>query len=441
MSKTSRRFTIALAACLSLIAAPAALAAPTGVDFSVAPAVPLSGQAATLTGSATAAPLSEITAWEWDLDGDIATIERTGQTVTYPFPTAGNHEVTLRVTSNETPLLGNQASRTKTVTVALPNRVPTADFSFGPVNPDAGVTTVFFSNASTDPDGDALSFNWDFGDGSGPSTARNPNHLYDDPGAKTVRLTVNDGRGGVDDITHTVVVRDPSAPNASFSVSPANPLVGQRITFTSTSTPSASQTIESLAWDLDSDGQFDDGEAEAASRAFSEPGVYRVALRVVQSNDEDAIAEGTIRVSALPQFPGQPPIIEPPSEDPPKIGRLSLLSPFPVVRLVGQAYPNRTVVSLLSIRAPRGSLVRVRCKGEGKACPKVVRRKRSKGRKSLRFKTFEGSIRAGGRLEIFVVRSNRIGKYTRFKLRSSKIPLRTDACIVPGKRKPRPCPS
>jgi hypothetical protein len=69
-----------------------------------------------------------------------------------------------------------------------------------------------------------------------------------------------------------------------------------------------------------------------------------------------------------------------------------------------------------------------------------VRRKRSKG-KSLRFKTFEGSIRAGSKLEIFVVRSNRIGKFTRFKLRSSKIPLRTDACVVPGKRKPRPCPS
>jgi hypothetical protein len=84
--------------------------------------------------------------------------------------------------------------------------------------------------------------------------------------------------------------------------------------------------------------------------------------------------------------------------------------------------------------------VRVRCKGKGGACPKVIRRKRAKG-KSLRFKTFEGSIRAGAKLEVFVVRKNRIGKYTRFKLRSAKIPLRVDACLVPGKRKPRPCPS
>jgi hypothetical protein len=128
----------------------------------------------------------------------------------------------------------------------------------------------------------------------------------------------------------------------------------------------------------------------------------------------------------------------PPSEDPPAIGSLRLLSPFPVVRLVGQAYPRRTVVTLLSVRAPRGALARVRCKGKG--CPKAVRRKRSKG-KPLRFKTFERSIRAGAKLEVFVVRSGRVGKYTRFKLRSSKIPLRTDACVVPGKRKPRPCPS
>jgi PKD repeat protein len=431
LSKTSRRLTLALAACLIAFSAPSALAAPTA-GFTVS-ANPRSGVPVTFTSTAAPAAGSNITSQVWNINGTVYN----GDSATHTFSTAGSYNVTLTVTSDEA--ADNTATASQTVDVLT--RVPIAEFSFGPANPDAGVTTVFFSNASTDPDGDALSFTWDFGDGSGPSTVRNPNHLYADPGTKTVRLTVNDGKGGVDDVTHTVVVRDPSAANASFSVSPATPFVGQRITFRSTSTPSANQSIESLAWDLDSDGQFDDGDAAAASRTFSDPGVYRVALRVRQSNDEESIAEGTIRVSAIPQFPGQPPLIEPPSEDPPAIGSLRLLSPFPVVRLVGQAYPRRTVVSLLTIRAPRGSLVRVRCKGKGGGCPKKTRRKRSKGSKALRFKSFEGSIRAGARLEVFVVRSGRIGKYTRFKLRSSKIPLRKDACIVPGRRKPRPCPS
>jgi PKD repeat protein len=432
LSKTYRRCIFALAACLTLIAAAPAAAAP-DADFTVS-ANPRSNQTVTFTDASTPAAGSTITSRQWSINGTPAT----GGSVQHTFSTAGTYTVSLTVTSDELLPILNTDTETKQVTVAT--QVPTAEFSFGPTNPDAGLTTVFFSNASTDPDGDALSFSWDFGDGSGPSTARNPSHLYEDPGTKTVRLTVNDGKGGVDDVTHTVVVRDPSAANAAFSVSPANPLVGQRITFTSTSTPSANQTIESLAWDLDSDGQYDDGDAATASRTFSDPGVYRVALRVVQSNDEVAVAEGTVRVSALPQFPGQPPVIEPPSADPPAIGTLRLLTPFPVVRIVGQAYRRRTVVRLLSVRAPRGSLARVRCKGKGTGCPKGVRRKRSKG-KRLRFKAYEKSIRAGAKLEVFVVRPGRIGKYTRFKVRRAKIPLRTDSCLVPGRRKPRPCPS
>jgi PKD repeat protein len=433
LSKTSRRLTFALALCLIALSAPPAFAAPTA-DFTVS-ANPRSGLPVTFTDASNPAPGTTITSRQWNINGTPAT----EATVQHTFSTAGTYTVSLTVTNDEILPILNSDTETKQVTVAT--RPPTANFSFGPPNPSAGLTTVFFQNESTDPDGDNLTFSWNFGDGSGPSGARNPSHLYATPGSKLVRLTVNDGKGGVDDVTQTVVVRDPSAANASFTISPAAPLVGQRVTFTSTSTPSENQEIDSLAWDLDSDGEYDDGDEATAGRTFSDPGVYRVALRVVQSNDEAAIAESTVRVSAVPQSPGQPPIIEPPSQDPPKIGRLSLLSPFPVVRLVGQAYQGRTVVSLLSIRAPRGSLVRVRCKGKGEACPKVVRRKRSKGRGPLRFKTFEGSIRAGGKLEIFVARSNRIGKYTRFKLRSSKIPLRTDACIMPGKRKPRPCPS
>jgi PKD repeat protein len=430
LSKTSLRCALALAACLALIPASPALAAPTA-DFSVSPN-PQSGVPVTFTDTSNPAPGTTITSRQWNINGTPAT----EATVQHTFSTAGTYTVSLTVTNDEIlPILN---SDTETKQIVVNTRPPVAAFSFGPANPDAGVTTVFFQNGSTDPDNDPIDFLWNFGDGTGPSTDRNPSHVFATPGSKLVRLTVEDSHGATSEVTHTVVVRDPSAANASFSVSPPNPVVGQTITFTSTSTPSAGQTIKSLAWDLDSDGQYDDGTARTATRKFDDPGVYRVALRVIQANDVAAVAEGTVRVSALPETPGQPPVIVPPSEDPPAIGSLRLLSPFPVVRLVGQAYPRRTVVTLLSVRAPRGALARVRCKGKG--CPKAVRRKRSKG-KPLRFKTFERSIRAGAKLEVFVVRSGRVGKYTRFKLRSSKIPLRTDACVVPGKRKPRPCPS
>jgi PKD repeat protein len=437
LSKTSRRCAVALIASIALIALAAspALAAPTA-DFTVAPATPQSGVAATLTSTSTAPDPFTITTVEWDLNGSPTTFEATGASIQHTFPTAGAYPITMRVTSNE--LLDNQATATKTVTVVT--RPPTAAFSFNPGSPSVGDNVLFASN-STDPDNDALAHSWNFGDGSGPSTARNPTHAYTTPGTKTVRLTVNDGNGGVDDVTHSVVVRDPSAANASFTISPAAPVERQSVTFTSTSTPSAGQSITALDWDLDSDGQYDDAQGKTAARAFDSPGVYRVALRVRQANGNTSVAESTVRVGALPVNapPGVTPPNNPPATTPtPSIGALKLLTPFPVVRLVGQAYPRRTVVTLLSVRAPKGALARVRCLGKG--CPKAVRRKRSKG-KLLRFKTFERSIPAGARLEVFVVRDKRIGKYTRFKLRPGNFPLRSDACVLPGKRKPRPCPS
>ena len=71
-----------------------------------------------------------------------------------------------------------------------------------------------------------------------------------------------------------------------------------------------------------------------------------------------------------------------------------------MVRLRGLAYRSYTRVQVLSVRGPRGSVVKVRCKGKG--CPKGTRRKRPKGH-SVRFKTFERKIRVGSSLQVFVV--------------------------------------
>jgi PKD repeat protein len=409
--------------------APRTTAAPTP-SFTVSPASPRSGEPATFTSTSTVPAPFAIQSVTWDFNGD-GTVDATGNSVPHTFATSGSYTVNMTVTSNE--LMDNQATATQTVVVAT--RPPTADFGFNPTSPAVNDLVLFASN-STDPDGDSLGHTWNFGDGTAQSSARNPTHTYTTPGQKTVRLTVNDGRGGVDDLTKTITVRDPSAAKASFSFTPATPVADQTVTFTSTSTPSAGQTISSQNWDLDSDGQYDDGSGRTASRKFDGPGVYRVALRVVQANGNPAIAEGTVRVGAIAAAPpGAPPTL-PTQPTKPGKARVSLLNPFPVVRLEGAAYATRTVVTLLSITSPRGTLVRVRCKGRG--CPKVVRRKRSKGR-GVRFKTFERSIRAGSKLEVFAVAKKRIGKYTSFKMLRAKPPVRTDRCLMPGRRKPFKC--
>jgi hypothetical protein len=92
---------------------------------------------------------------------------------------------------------------------------------------------------------------------------------------------------------------------------------------------------------------------------------------------------------------------------------------------------------MLAVRAPTGAPVLVRCSGEG--CP--VKRVKKKARKArLRVKAFERRLPAGVVLEVFVRSSDRIGKYTRFKIRRNRIPQRTDACLRPGTTRRTACP-
>jgi PKD repeat protein len=65
-----------------------------------------------------------------------------------------------------------------------------------------------FTNTSTDPEGDPLTFQWDFGDG-GSSTAVSPTHPYATGGSYNVTLTANDGSSS-DTATATANPTDPA---------------------------------------------------------------------------------------------------------------------------------------------------------------------------------------------------------------------------------------
>ena len=71
------------------------------------------------------------------------------------------------------------------------NNAPTADAG-GPYIGVAGVPVTFDGTDSTDPDGNALTYSWDFGDGE-TGTGSNPEHMYDSAGTYKVNLTVSDG--------------------------------------------------------------------------------------------------------------------------------------------------------------------------------------------------------------------------------------------------------
>ncbi len=101
-------------------------------------------------------------------------------------------------------------------TPPLENQVPIASFTSA-VTVEAG-TALVFSSSSSDPDGDALTLSWDFGNGvrgGGSSIA----HVFNKTGAFMVKLIAADGKGGVSSFDKTIAVTaNPIVAGAALSV-------------------------------------------------------------------------------------------------------------------------------------------------------------------------------------------------------------------------------
>jgi len=81
--------------------------------------------------------------------------------------------------------------------------------TFTPASPKAG-DTVTFAVVSVDPDGDTLTYSWQFGDGAS-GTGIAPTHVYGSSGAFTATVTVDDGHSHTKTATVTVTVAEKAA--------------------------------------------------------------------------------------------------------------------------------------------------------------------------------------------------------------------------------------
>jgi len=145
--------------------------------------------------------------YHWDFgDGDMAEGER----VTHVFDKPGRYEARLTVTDNSE----TACNTDEDVVFVKVNASPVAE-----AGPDKEAFTggahdaVFFdATRSSDPDGDLLTYYWDFGDDSHETTPQ-AFHTYVRPGKYTVRLRVTDGEGTGcgeiwDELTVTVKKRE-----------------------------------------------------------------------------------------------------------------------------------------------------------------------------------------------------------------------------------------
>ena len=105
----------------------------------------------------------------------------------------------------------DEGSYDVTLTVTVSNRAPTARIAYGPRAPLTDETVVFDASRSSDPDGDRLTYEWEFGDGNTTTISRpTTDHAYGDGGPYDVTLTTIDWDGGRNSTTETIEVSNRS---------------------------------------------------------------------------------------------------------------------------------------------------------------------------------------------------------------------------------------
>lgn len=161
------------------------------------------------------------------------------------------------------------------------NKAPVADFSFVD-----NKGTVTFTNISTDPNGDALTFTWDFGDGKKLVTkSKEPfSHLYEKEGNYTVKLIASDGKLDSESATKVIKV---SCVGTSCDV----PVNNSPVALFTYEVNAGKVSIVNKSSDADNDvltstWNFGDGTGElknnnaTLSHTYSKAGSYTITLKV-----------------------------------------------------------------------------------------------------------------------------------------------------------------
>ena len=319
------------------------------------------------------------------------------------------------------------------------------EIRFEPQSPLAGEQVSFHAERVNPGHGGGESFTWDFGDG-GTGAGSDPTHTYAAAGTYTVTLSTTDSDGtSVEDTAEIEVKPAPPAPpannppSASFVFAPAGPVAGDPVSFTEQVSDPDGDAV-TLSWDF-GDGGTATGSSPTHTYAIAAS--YTIGLTATDEHGAATTTFQTLTVGPRAENPpsdGTPPAgSELPGDavtPPPAATAPAMMRPFPIVRIAGIVLRGGASVRVLSVRAPRGASLRVRCRG--RSCP-VRSQARISVSRVVRFRRFERTLAAGTTLEVFVRQTGRIGKYTRFLIRAGKAPARIDRCLVPGRARPSRC--
>lgn len=253
--------------------------------FSFSPDPAQVGETLHFNGAESTDPDGQVVDWSWYFgDGE----EGSGETVSHTYQRAGSFTVTLKITDDR----GSSVSTSKSVVVG-DNEHPTANFEFTPASPRVHDPILFDGQSSSDPDGQIVSYEWQFLNGitrTGPTVS----YAFSGAGTYVVFLKVTDNAGGTHTVSKQVQVQGNQTPSANFIFSPTNPRVGDIVSFDGNLSTDSDGSITSYSWNF---GNGSSGQGAIFSTSYSQPGTYQVNLTVRDNDGGLGFSQQTIQVS------------------------------------------------------------------------------------------------------------------------------------------------
>jgi len=230
-------------------------------------------------------PDGEIVSYAWNFgDGESSGL----QNVTHTFNDPGNYVVRVTVTDNDDATAYSNVVINVNNTAA--NQDPTVTIIADPLSGFAPLEVDFIADAN-DPDGEIVSYAWNFGDGES-SGLQNVTHTFTDPGNYVVRVTVTDNDSATA-YANVIISASSTAPTVTISANPTSGQAPLTVDFTSTASD-INGFIASYEWN------FGDGGASAdanTTHIYTQPGTYTATLIVTDNDGETGQDSVLIRVS------------------------------------------------------------------------------------------------------------------------------------------------
>ena len=179
------------------------------------------------------------------------------------------------------------------------NDPPSATFTVTPETPTVDDPVSFDASESFDPDGEVVTYRWNFGDGGqagSPGQGRTTTHVYDEPGTYSVTLEVVDDDGATAQVTQEVTVADD--PVARCTVSDRTVASGEKVLINA-----SESNADLIAIDVDGDGTFERTNEEDFREAvsYADPGEVEPVVRAEIESRTQTRTCPTITVNQPPR--------------------------------------------------------------------------------------------------------------------------------------------